>query len=100
MLLAYTRVAAISKSFNVATSRMTSNVSQFKGGKDDSSIRHPNDANVTIDSDDGAVWLWMTSGKEHAGIKLSAQMSDPSIEEVLKEWARQQDQPPQNLISV
>ena len=53
-------------------------------------------ANVSIDSDDGAVWLWITSGKEHAGINLSAQISDPSIEEVLKQWARPQDKPPQN----
>jgi hypothetical protein len=52
-------------------------------------------ANVTIDSD-GLVWLWITSGNEHAGINLSAQVSDPSIEEVLKQWARQQDKPPQN----
>jgi hypothetical protein len=29
-------------------------------------------ANVSIDSDDGAVWLWITSGNEHAGINLSA----------------------------
>jgi len=32
-------------------------------------------ANVSIDSDDGAVWLWISSGKEHAGINLSAQIS-------------------------
>jgi hypothetical protein len=29
-------------------------------------------ANMSIDSDDGAVWLWITSGTEHAGINLSA----------------------------
>ena len=48
-------------------------------------------ANVTIDSDDGAVWLWITSGKEHAGMNLSALISDPSIEEVVKQWARRQE---------
>jgi hypothetical protein len=32
-------------------------------------------ANVSIDSDDGAVWLWISSGKEHAGINLSAHIS-------------------------
>jgi hypothetical protein len=53
-------------------------------------------ANVSIDSDDGAVWLWISSGTQHAGINLSAQIPDPSIDEVVKQWARQQDQPPQN----
>jgi hypothetical protein len=53
-------------------------------------------ANVTIDSGDGAVWLWVTDGNEHAGINLSAQIPDPSIDEVVKQWARQQDQPPHN----
>ena len=47
-------------------------------------------AKVTIDGDDGAVWLWVTHGNEHAGINLSALISDPSLEEVLKQWVRQQ----------
>jgi hypothetical protein len=49
------------------------------------------DAKVTIDGEDGAVWLWITDGDEHAGINLRAQMPDPSIEEVLKQWARRQE---------
>jgi hypothetical protein len=52
-------------------------------------------AKVTIDGEDGAVWLWVTDGNEHAGINLSAQITDPSIDEVVKQWARQQDQQPQ-----
>ena len=46
-------------------------------------------ANVSIDSDDGAVWLWITSGMNTRITYRS--VSDPSIEEVLKQWARQQD---------
>lgn len=48
-------------------------------------------ANVTID-EDGAVWLWVRSGNEHVGINLSAALSDPSFDETLKAWAREQDQ--------
>jgi hypothetical protein len=33
---------------------------------------------------------WITSGNEHAGINLSAQILDPSIDEVVKQWARGQ----------
>jgi hypothetical protein len=48
-------------------------------------------ANLSIDIDDGAVWLWVTDGNEHAGIDLSAQMPDPSMDEVVKQWARRQE---------
>jgi hypothetical protein len=48
-------------------------------------------ANVTIDGD-GLVWFWITSGKEHEGINLSAALADPSFDETLKNWAREQPQ--------
>jgi hypothetical protein len=50
-------------------------------------------AKVTIDGADGAVWLWVNAGTHHAGINLSAQSPDPSIEEVVKEWAKKQVRP-------
>lgn len=34
---------------------------------------------VTIDGEYGAVWLWVTDGNEHAGINLSAQITDPAV---------------------
>jgi hypothetical protein len=50
-------------------------------------------ANVTIDKDDGTVWLWIGSGGEHLGINLSAGLSDRDFDETLKNWAREQDKP-------
>ena len=47
-------------------------------------------ATVTIDGD-GIVWLWIGVGHEHMGINLSGAISEPSIDETLKKWARQQE---------
>jgi hypothetical protein len=49
-------------------------------------------ANVTID-EDGSVWLWIVSGHEHVGINLSEALPDPSFDEPLKNWAKEQERP-------
>jgi hypothetical protein len=49
-------------------------------------------ANADIDTD-GRVWLWIKAGDEHVGIDLSAALSEPSFDETLKQWVRDQDPP-------
>lgn len=47
-------------------------------------------ANADIDAD-GRVWLWIKAGNQQVGIDLSVALSDPSFDETLKQWVRDQD---------
>lgn len=44
------------------------------------------DANVTIDQDDGSVWLWVKAGSEHVAIKLTEQLQ-PEFHDTVVKWA-------------